>query len=211
MAAPKLPLYKTPKGVAIYPHLNKPDTRFNPDGQYQVKLRIPTKEAEDLIATIDAAIAAELAKAKKENPKKAPKEAVKPYAVALDDEGNETDETIFSFKAKAVVKLKDGGQIPVTVKLFDAKGGEFPRDEPIWGGSELKIAFNAVPYTTAIAGSGVSLRIKAAQVINLVSGGGGTASAFGFEQEDGYVAPTKPAASSTDADELETDEEESDF
>lgn len=203
MAQPKLPMLKTPAGIAIYPHLNKPDTRFNPEGQYQVKLRIPSEEAKDLIAAIDSVIAEEIAKAKKENPKKAVKEATKPYAIALDDEGNETDEYIFSFKAKAVLSLKDGNKIPVTVKLFDAKGGVFPQEDTIWGGSKLKIAFNAAPFNTAMAGIGASLRIKAVQVIDLVTGGGGNASSFGFGEEEGYVATAK-TVSTEDADAEET-------
>lgn len=203
MAQPKLPMLKTPAGIAVYPHLNKPDTRFNPEGQYQVKLRIPSEEAKDLIAQIDAVIADEVAKAKKENPKKAVKLATKPYAVALDDEGNETDEIVFSFKAKAVLSLKDGNKIPVTVKLFDAKGGVFPQEDTIWGGSKLKIAFNAAPFNTAMAGIGASLRIKAVQVIDLVTGGGGNASSFGFGEEEGYVATAK-TVETEDADAEET-------
>lgn len=203
MAQPKLPMLKTPAGIAIYPHLNKPDTRFNPEGQYQVKLRIPSEEAKDLISAIDAVIDEEVAKAKKENPKKAVKLATKPYAVALDDEGNETDEFIFSFKAKAVLSLKDGNKIPVTVKLFDAKGGVFPQEDTIWGGSKLKIAFNAAPFNTAMAGIGASLRIKAVQVIDLVTGGGGNASSFGFGEEEGYVATAK-TVETEDADAEET-------
>lgn len=202
MAQPKLEMLQTPAGIAIYPHLNKPDTRFNPEGQYQVKLRIPSEEAKDLIAQIDAVIADEVAKAKKENPKKAVKMATKPYAVALDDEGNETDEITFSFKAKAVLTLKDGTKLPTSIKLFDSKGNAFPQEDIIWGGSKIKVAFNAAPFNTAMAGIGASLRIKAVQVIDLVTGGSGNASSFGFGEEEGYVAsPKSVETEATDAEE----------
>ena len=38
-------------------------------------------------------------------------------------------------------------------------------------------------------GAGVSLRLKAVQIINLVEGGGASASNYGFDATEGYVAP----------------------
>ena len=34
------PRYVTQVGVAIYPHLVEPDTKFNAEGEYKVKLRL---------------------------------------------------------------------------------------------------------------------------------------------------------------------------
>jgi hypothetical protein len=53
----------TPKGVAIHPWLEKPDTKYNANGIFKVTLRVPGEEALDLVAKIDEAIAREHEKA----------------------------------------------------------------------------------------------------------------------------------------------------
>ncbi len=208
MAAQKLPLLKTPAGNAIWPKLNKPDTKFNVDGEYSVKLAIPSEEAQDLIAQLDQAYAQSQETAKEKNPGKKIKAASKPYTEEVDDQGNETGNIVFNFKCKAKITGKDGSSFPNAPKLFDSANKPFPVDTGIWGGSTLRVAFNAIPYYTAMAGAGVSLRLKAVQVINLVSGGeGGNGSSYGFGEEEGYVAPeainTNPVA--------DVEEDEDDF
>lgn len=210
MAIQKLPLLKTPAGTAIYPHLTNPDTRFVPEGQYQVKLRIPSEEAQALIADLDKAFADAQEVAKEKNPGKKIKEATKPYVMEEDDEGNDTGNVVVSFKCKAQITDKKGNTRANSPKIFDSKNQEFPKDEEIWGGSTLRVAFNAIPYYTAMAGAGVSLRLKAVQVIELVSGGGGSSGAsYGFGEEDGYVAPAAqevtPKETAADVDENEED------
>ena len=55
--------FTTPSGVAQYPHLSKPDTKFVPKGQenvnlgsYQTKLILSEKQAEPIIEQINAFI-----------------------------------------------------------------------------------------------------------------------------------------------------------
>jgi len=64
-----------------------------------------------------------------------------------------------------------------------------------------------IPYYTAMAGAGVSLRLKAVQITKLVEGGAGAgAKGHGFDEiKDGYVAPEEQP---TEADEIQ---EASDF
>ena len=206
MAIQKLPLLKTPAGIAVWPKLTKPDTKFNADGEYNVKLRIPSEEAQDLIAALDTAYAAAQDDAKEKNPGKKIKAASQPYTEELDDQGNETGNILVSFKCKAKLTDKQGNVRPNAPRLFDSKNKEFPKDQDIWGGSTLRVAFNAIPYYTAMAGAGVSLRLKAVQVIDLVAGGGGTGESYGFGEEDGYVAPAASATTdTTDAEEDEND------
>lgn len=194
MATQKLPLLKTPAGNAIWPKLTKPDTKFNAEGEYTTKLAIPCEEAQELIAELDKAYEQSQEIAKERNPGKKIKQAAKPYTLEEDDQGNETGNIILSFKCKAKLTDKQGNSFPNAPKLFDSKNKEFPKDQDIWGGSTLRIAFNPVPYYTAMVGAGVSLRLKAVQVINLVSGGGGgNGASYGFGEEDGYVAPEATA------------------
>ena len=208
MAIQKLPLLKTPAGTAIWPKLTKPDTKFNAEGEYTTKLSIPSEEAQELIAALDKAYAESQEIAKERNPGKKIKPAAKPYTEEVDDQGNETGNLIFSFKCKAKLTDMAGNSFANAPKVFDSKNKEFPKDQDIWGGSTLRIAFNPVPYYTAMVGAGVSLRLKAVQVINLVSGGGGgDGSSYGFGEEDGYVAPAATTNNVTAADAEEEDED----
>ena len=47
--AEKLIEFTTPKGIAQYPWLSKPDTKFNEEGVYKVDLIIPKSDAIPLI------------------------------------------------------------------------------------------------------------------------------------------------------------------
>ena len=61
--------------------------------------------------------------------------------------------------------------------------------ESIWGGSVLRISADLIPFYVAAVGAGVSLRLKAVQIIDLKTGGGAGAESYGFEATKGYVAP----------------------
>ena len=185
----------TPMGNAIYPWLTSPDTKFNPEGEYKVSLSVKEKEATPLISKIDSQI--------KEAIKLAPqgkkvKESEKPYQPELDDDGQETGNIIFKFKMRAQIKTKDGRTIPMSPKLFDASGVLMTECNSIWGGSKIKVSADMIPYYVAAVGAGVSLRLKAVQVIDLVTGGGDDAGSFGFQKEDGYKAPDKSASDQND-------------
>jgi hypothetical protein len=63
-------------------------------------------------------------------------------------------------------------------------------DANVWSGSEMKVSAELIPYFTAMAGAGVSLRLRAVQITKLVEGGAGNSKGYGFDEvKDGYVAP----------------------
>jgi hypothetical protein len=176
----------TPQGTAIYPHLIEPDTKFNALGEYKVSLAIDEDEAAPIITKIDEQIAV----SKKLIPKgKKEKMADEPYFPELDDEGQETGRVVFKFKMKAQINTKDGRTITMSPKLFDAEGSLAEGIDSIWGGSELRVSADLIPFYVAAVGAGVSLRMKAVQIIDLVQGGGASASNYGFDATEGYVAP----------------------
>lgn len=203
MSKAKNPRYTTPAGIAQYPYLTKPDTKFNPDGEYKLKLEIPGDAAQDIVTFLDEQHEAAQVKAKKDNPGKKIKEGSCPYEVD-DDSGKVT----VSFKLKAKVTPKNGDPFEQRPALFDAKGKPM-QDAKIGGGSKVKVAYELVPYYTAIAGAGVSLRLKAVQVIDLVEfSGGASADAYGFGEEDGYEAEDNSATGNGFSEE---DDESKDF
>jgi hypothetical protein len=167
--------FTTPKGIAQYPWLSKPDTKFSEEGEYKVSLIISNEEAIPILKQINEVFAENVAAEVKKNGGKDIKKAPPPYMEQLDDAGNSTGKVILKFKSKAAYKPA----------IFDAKG--IPMiDSNVWGGSEIKINGSIAPYYTPLIGAGVALRLRAVQVIQYVDASTGAASKFGFEEEIGY-------------------------
>lgn len=201
MTKAKNPRYTTPKGVASYPYLTKPDTKFNPDGEYKISVEIPGEDAQDIVTFLDEQFALSVAKAKKDNPGKKIKEGDVPYSINED-----TGKVTVKFKLKAKVTPKIGDPFEQRPALFDAKGKPVGADAKVGGGSIVKVAYELIPYYTAIAGAGVSLRMKAVQIIELKEFSGGASSeAYGFGEEEGYEAEDTPAAQNGFTDEETSD------
>lgn len=188
----------TPSGVAIYPHLINPDTKFNPIGEYKVSLSLVEDEATPIIEKINVAL--EQAKEMIPEGKKA-KEAELPYFIEKDEDGNQTNRYVFKFKMKAKINTKDGRTIEMSPKIFDSQGKLIKGLDSIWGGSTLRVSADLVPFYVAAVGAGVTLRLKAVQVIELVKGGGSDGSSFGFDKTDGYVAEEQESSELVFADE----------
>ena len=73
-------------GEAVYPHLNKPDVRFNEYGEYKVTLKIGIQDASAMVKLIDQACEDSLATAEKEaKGKKINPAATKPYKLEGDN------------------------------------------------------------------------------------------------------------------------------
>jgi len=205
----------SPVGIAVYPKVTTPDTKFNADGVYSCRLRVAADKAAPFMAKIDAAYDENLEATKaslKEAVEKAEgadkgkakkalasfKPADKPYKMALDAEGEETGEVEFNFKLTAKVKEKKTGKVkerrPV---LVDSAGTVLDPDAvSLWGGSKVQVGGYMIPFNTALAGCGISLRLAQVRIIKLVSGGD---EQFDYEdsdeEEDAFVAPPpKPKA-----------------
>ena len=175
--------FVSPKGIASYPYLTNPDTKFNPDGEYKVSLIVAGDDASKAIDFLTEKHNASVAQAKKENAGKRVKEGELPFIE--NDDGTVT----FKFKMKAKVTPKKGDPFEQKPALFDAKGKPLTGEPKIGGGSTIKVSYEVVPYYTAIAGAGVSLRLKAVQIIELKEySGGGNAESYGFGEEEGFEA-----------------------
>ena len=177
----------TPVGVSQFAWLNKPDTKFDENGHYKVNLIVSANDAKPLIKSINDEIAKAVEMAKEKSKGKNIKTANTPFEEEYAD-GKPTGNVIFKFKAKAKIIMKNGDVIDNKVPIFDSKGT--PMTNQVWSGSEMKVSADMIPYYTAMAGAGVSLRLKAVQITKLVEGSGANSSAHGFsEVKDGYVAP----------------------
>lgn len=191
MAKKKFEKFMTPVGTAVYPRLTQADTKFDSKGVYHTKLAIPSDEAQELIAQLEAARDKFAAEVRKETPKTKKYSLADVYEEETDDEGNETGRLIFKFKKPAAFE-KDDKLVKINPPaLFDAANQPLTKVD-VWSGSELRIAGHIRPYAMDSSKSiGVSLRIDGAQVISLVSAGERTAESLGFDAVDGgYTAPT---------------------
>jgi len=219
--------------IAHYPHLNKPDTRFDADGTYHVKLRMDTDEPEvaEFIEWIDA----EHEKAKQTfieklmNDEKKPltkaaatkktKDGDKPYVYEEDEDGEPTNMVLVNFKMKAHVKSKKTGkEFDLEPKFFDASGTVLKgkRKPLVYGGSTIKVAYTPQHWGSIKLGASIRFQMEAVQIINLVTGGGSdNADDYGFGAESGgYVAPeadSMPESTHADDDDDDDDDGTGDF
>lgn len=204
----KNPRFTTPVGTAIYPWITKADTKFNPEGDYRCKLRIPSEEAQKLMKEVTEATDKAVNEATLEKKKKV-KVAPVPFTEVIDDNGQETGEIDFNFKRKASFLNKEGKKVDIRIPIFDSAGNQV-NDINLFGGSKIKISFEMIPYSTAI-GTGVSLRMLAVQVLELVDGSGGSSSSFGFGQEEGFVGSKNKVSEEDDSSDNEDSSDEEDF
>ena len=158
----KIP-FKTAKGTAMYPWLNKPDTQFDTAGKYKVSLRMSKEEAKPLIDAVK--------KAANDAFGDKAKTAKLPF---------KTDET----SGDVIVATKSNFQ----PKMVDAAGAVIMANNlpQIYGGSTLKAAGNIFVFNAG-GNHGISLQLGAIQIIQLSDSPSGQDISFEAE-EGGYVA-----------------------
>jgi len=143
-------------GEAKYPHLNKPDTEFNAEGIYQVKLIVNIEEAQEDIKIIEDVIKEQIVLEGKKQPNKTDQfqRAPLPYQ-------NLGDGTVqFHFKTKFKPALVDHALTPI--------------NKNVWGGSIIRCNYKPTGYYVAGTGLGCTLRLVGVQVKKLVEGSLGT-------------------------------------
>ena len=168
-------------GESLYPHLNRPDVKFNENGEYKVTLKIPADKAKDMIALYEKAIEDSISKAETELKGKKVKVAPKPFSI-------EDGFDLKKYKMKATgINRKTKEPFSQRPLLFDAKKNHLnPSSCNIWGGSKMKIAYVLRSYYSPALGAGVTAQLKAVQIIELVEG----KQMDLFAKEDGYETKT---------------------
>ena len=167
--------FTTEKGIAYYPYISAPDTKFDEQGHYKVNLCLSQEKAKPVIEMINNEILSGIKALKADKPNTNIKQAPLPYADETDEDGNPTGNVIIKFKSKAAYKPA----------VFDSKGTMMPNSN-IYGGSEIKVSGSISFYHTGSIGAGVSLRLRAVQLIQYVEGAVG-ATKFGFTEEEGFT------------------------
>ena len=181
----------TPKGKAVWPRIDTPDTKFDEDGLYKCKLHVTEADFKAFEALIqpklDAAYKEECSRQGKEKVKMAPSSPLR-----ITDDG---EYEIFA-KQNAKVHTKSNGTLEFSITAMDSRGkkittldeeGEEVAFVPrIGSGSTLRLSVELHTWFVPSQGFGYTLRLRAVQVLDLIEYGGGDN--FGFSAEkDGYV------------------------
>ncbi len=177
----------SPKGVAVWPWLNEPDTRWD-TSEYKVSLKVYGKPAMEFTQLLEEFYKQGYTDLAKELKKPKLKKANMPWSEVVDDQGNLTGEIEFKFKNKSSYEY-EGKTIENRVALIDRAGKIV--ESRIGSGSEIKIGFEPYVWHVPSMGVGMTLRLKAVQVLELVEYGGGSSSGdFEFEFEDTTTTST---------------------
>ena len=156
-------------------------------------LKVAKSDATEMLKLYTSALDDSLKLAEQNHKGKGIKKAPKPYT-------EEGDYVFFKFKMKATgVNQKTKEKFSQKPQLFDAKKNPIPLSTIIWGGSKMRVAYNLVSYYTPMLGAGITARLKAVQVIELVEGKDSNL----FEKEDGYEATPKPEVISNETSEVQ--------
>lgn len=199
----KNPTILTPVLSLKYPKLDKPDYGSKdypkPDGEYstlgvmEAEDRAVKKFLADLAPHYQEAIELaneEFKKLKVETRKKLGGVKENDLFTTLYDP--ETEEPTGFIQIKAAMKAsgtrKDKSVWKAKPDIYDAKGRPMTKVPEIWSGTKGILSLELQPYFIPGTGAaGLKLKLKAVQIIDLVSGGTRTASSHGFQSyDDGY-------------------------
>lgn len=196
MSKPKNPLVFTPVGIAVYPRLtgDEADTKFDSAGVWHTKMAYQPEELEEFIEKLNAQRDEFFEQILEENKRKYAKyQKVEVFEEELDDDGEPTGRLIIKAKMRHHVVTKQGKEWWQTPRIFDSSAPPKELDQEtlrLWGGSKIRLQCEAVPYAMDSSKTvGISLRLRAVQVVELVSGGGGESPFDGFE--GGFTADTE--------------------
>jgi len=207
--------FVTPKAEAVWPCLNEPNTKFNPEGDYSVALVFDRndKDFKKLSTALKTARDERFAAWAKENPKLRKKAKPAPVFVKdVDEDGNDTGRVLVRFKMRAGGTSKRTGKA-FTMKpdIFDAQGIKLDDPPNIGNGSILKVAYTlgAGGYVASAGKFYLAPQLNAVQIIELVEFGKRDAESYGFSAEEGYTA-TGHKADKRFADDADEDDEDED-
>lgn len=172
--------FTTPVGKAVYPKLVEPDTKFDENGVFSCKLILSEEDYNYLNHKISEWLELEYERHCKEAGGKKLKRHASP-PLRKNDEGD------FELYAKQVARRETSkGVLNFDVALFDSTGKKINDPPNIGSGSKLRLSVEPHSWNSPMLGVGYTLRLRAAQVIELVEySAGGSGAVYGFEAEEG--------------------------
>lgn len=173
------------KGKAWWAKIMMPDKEYN---NFNIEILMEERSEQE---KFKAEVMAEIDKKVDQHTegKKKPKVEHYPWKVVEDGDGMETGDLRFKFGMKKSFVTRDGETIEQHPQCFDSKGNLITdKSFKIGNGSVVKVSFFMAPYYNK-GKAGVSLRLKAVQIIDLVHYGvQQNPTDFGFsEEKEGFA------------------------
>lgn len=191
--------------VEGFVNMSKPDTKFNPAGEYKVAILVNKDDPrlKKILAEIDKVMAPALKAFQEAQAKLPPAKRHRgelheslPY-IDLED-----GTLLFKFKSIASGQKLDGTPWERVIPHFGAEGRIDPKNVPAYGqGSDIAVSFTMSGFANKVAGNGASLRIEQVKLFEIQSFASGGASDFADEEfEGGYSGGGSSGSSNGDFD-----------
>jgi len=202
--------FTTGKGELVgFNAVSTPSTMFDPEGKYTIQILISKEEGEAILAD---ALKIRNAQYKEKKGIVQDFERVKPYIKV--EKNKDTGEIIkqtpdpqgrYVLKAdqKAQITCKDKRIINISIPVVDCKGQPVKGAVKLGEGSIVKLNVELSGYSVG-GKTGVSLKLKAVQIIDLVEYTG----SLGFGEEDGSFEADDEVEETKQAETTEADDEE---
>lgn len=204
--------YTTGKGELIgFISIFEPSTKFNKDGVYSANILLSKEEGEVLAEEIKK-VRTEQYKTYGKKTKVAELTRCVPYGIADEETGEETPDAEGRYILKTTAKaFIENGKAKVKIPVFDVKQNPV-KDIRIGVGTVARLSISLEGYSVA-GKTGVSVKLKAVQIIDLVEYGNGSAESYGFGDEDGSFEFSEDEAVEDEekAENEVDDDEEADF
>lgn len=208
----------TLKGTLSYPYLNAPDTKFNADGEFKTAIicSLSVGKHGQLAEFFENMLSKYIDEQKKETGKK-----IRQHPDGLPFELDEDEGTIaFRAKNKVYENKKEGHKWSQPIAFFDKDNtplGVVKIDEDelvasdtvpsIGGGTKAVVSVEARPWVVS-GKAGISLRIHAVKLIEVVEGNGvQDAGSYGFDEDDDDFDAPQVSTGSPDGVEDDDDED----
>ena len=170
----------TPQGTCRYPHVNEPSKTFSPEGVYTCDLIVSEEDAQQFATEVEKILNEAHADEQKKKGKKINK--ANTFPVQQQEDGS----WIIKTKQKAEGTNRKGEKFVFSVKIFDQNGS--PINDNVGGGTVAKCAVEPRTWFTPTLGFGITLNLRAVQVLDLVAPSQqGSAESFGFTSEESSI------------------------
>jgi len=198
----------SPKGTALWAYITKPD-EFNGAEKWKCNVVLPEDEAQDFLEKLkkEAQEAFDKYYAKARPAAKKKMELHVPYEEEYNEDGEPTGNIIIKAQANTGYKDARGNWHDIKIDVFDAKGRKIENPPLVGNGSTIRMAGYLKPFhMEALHKAGVTWKLTAVQIIDLVEFGAG-AEAYGFAEEEGFDASsTASQPEEVDSDDMNPDD-----
>ena len=169
----------TPVGKSVYPKLTEPDTKYDDNGVFSCRLILSEEDYNTVQEQIAPWLEYEYERyCKAADGKKLKRHESPPLKRNIDGD--------YELYAKQLARRETSrGVLNFSVALFDSTGKKINDPPNIGSGSKFRLSVEPHSWNSPLLGVGYTLRLRAAQLIELVEYNPDAGAIYGFSSEDG--------------------------